>query len=822
MIRSTDCLSGSGLRAWLGRTRLALHLGAVLAVLLTCSKLKAQTTYYLDIGGVSNGSGVNNGGNYTWNTAIWTTTSTGGTDTNPAWNNPDGFSVVLVADGNAGTDAFTLTLPNSQAQTWLNNLTVNSGDPTIAVNGGNFVLQSTSTWNITAGSTLTISGNGGGSWGALNINGNSLIVTGAGNMVVNGMGNSTGGLTMNGTGNLQITDVSDYTGATTVNAGTLLLDFSNMATPTNILTSSALTLGGGTLSIKGKASGATAQTFSNSALTAGTESSIVLSPNGGTSTTLTLSSVTAGAGASLNFNLSAGTTNATTSTLGNTIVAWNPALNGSGIIGTGYTVTDGGGTGFATVSGGDVVRLSPSALTALPASGAVGTTNYILNLNTSDTVTPGSLTLVETASQSAGSLTVDTTAAAGTFGLGGTTLSTTGLSITGPNTLAITGTGALGTGGSTLNLHNNNAALVTVGTLVSGGAGGLTVDGTGTTVLTATNGYTGATSIGQGSTLRISGAGSLNSGNYGGAIANAGSLQFSSSAAQILSGVISGSGSLTLNGGSLILSGASNTYTGATTINAGTLVAGNGGDGVKGISGSSAVFLGNTSGSSAATLQLGNQSSTTYTNNITVQSGNSGLMTLNGSGFMMVNGTVTLGTAGSAGQSITLAEIGQPTWIVYLNGGIRDPTNLTGSPGAVTIGSGNNGIVEFTAANTYTGSTKVNGGTLELTNNLALQNSTLDTSGGGVITLSGVTTPTIGGLIGSANLASVITTGYGSVTALTLNPGTGVTDSYSGVIAKWRERDDSRQDRRRHTDPRRHQHLHRRHHDREWHADRGS
>ena len=48
---------------------------------------------------------------------------------------------------------------------------------------------------------------------------------------------------------------------------------------------------------------------------------------------------------------------------------------------------------------------------------------------------------------------------------------------------------------------------------------------------------------------------------------------------------------------------------------------------------------------------------------------------------------------------------------------------------------------------------------------------------------SAVTTPTIGGLVGGTNLNSLIVSGYGNVTALTLNPAAGSTDSYSGAIA---------------------------------------
>ena len=48
---------------------------------------------------------------------------------------------------------------------------------------------------------------------------------------------------------------------------------------------------------------------------------------------------------------------------------------------------------------------------------------------------------------------------------------------------------------------------------------------------------------------------------------------------------------------------------------------------------------------------------------------------------------------------------------------------------------------------------------------------------------SGVTTPTFGGLINGGNLATVINSGYNNLTALTLNLGSGVTNSYSGTIA---------------------------------------
>jgi autotransporter-associated beta strand protein len=107
----------------------------------------------------------------------------------------------------------------------------------------------------------------------------------------------------------------------------------------------------------------------------------------------------------------------------------------------------------------------------------------------------------------------------------------------------------------------------------SGGGFGLTVGDTGLTGLVVLNGvntYTGNTTIAYG-TLKIGGAGSLGAGDYAGDIRNAGSLNFASSANQMLSGVLSGAGTLVKSGtGTLTLSG-NNTYTGATTVNGGLL-----------------------------------------------------------------------------------------------------------------------------------------------------------------------------------------------------------------------------------------------------------
>ena len=80
-------------------------------------------------------------------------------------------------------------------------------------------------------------------------------------------------------------------------------------------------------------------------------------------------------------------------------------------------------------------------------------------------------------------------------------------------------------------------------------------EGAGTLVLTGANSFNGPITISAGA-LQIGGAGVLGGGNFAGAITNNGSFIYSSSAAQVISGDISGSGNLTVNAtGSLKTSG---------------------------------------------------------------------------------------------------------------------------------------------------------------------------------------------------------------------------------------------------------------------------
>ena len=99
--------------------------------------------------------------------------------------------------------------------------------------------------------------------------------------------------------------------------------------------------------------------------------------------------------------------------------------------------------------------------------------------------------------------------------------------------------------------------------------------GTGKTILTAANTYSGGTTV-SGGTLQIGGAGKLNSGSYAGAIsiASGATLECSGTNSQTLSGAISGSGVFVKDGAlksDLTLSSTLNTFSGITTITNGRI-----------------------------------------------------------------------------------------------------------------------------------------------------------------------------------------------------------------------------------------------------------
>ncbi|MEI6675253.1 MAG: autotransporter-associated beta strand repeat-containing protein [Verrucomicrobiota bacterium] len=334
-------------------------------------------------------------------------------------------------------------------------------------------------------------------------------------------------------------------------------------------------------------------------------------------------------------------------------------------------------------------------------------------------------------------------------------------------TLTISGNITLG-GAGFINIFGGAGNILVSGNITNNGPKVLK-DGSGTLTLTGVNtwnsGFTiqeGVVSIatinnagasgplGTGSPITMGGTGTAGTLSYTGATASSnmtfalnaggGNFEVTNAATTLtLSGQMATStGGLTKSGpGTLYLSSRYNIYPGVTTINGGTLQVNRN------------YSIGGT------TPQLILNGGALYT------MGTDGLFTLT------TSSSVTLGSGGGTFRTDSITPL----------------TIQCAVSGNGSLTKTDNGTLTLSGANTFSGATTVSAGTLVIGNNLALQNSALDTTGAGVVTTTGFTTPTFGGLKGGTNLSSVITTGYSSVTALTLNPGTGVTNTYSGTIA---------------------------------------
>ncbi len=170
-----------------------------------------------------------------------------------------------------------------------------------------------------------------------------------------------------------------------------------------------------------------------------------------------------------------------------------------------------------------------------------------------------------------------------------------------------------------------------------------------------------------------------------------------------------------------------------------------------------------------------------------IQKDGAGTLTLTNGSNSFAGAIVNSGTLQLSPNYVGAVALNGGTLAVNLSGtptqGVDIPAiiggNANGSGGLENIGSG---TLTLNAPTHHTGTTKATSGGITLSHALALQNSALDTSGAGTVTLSGVTTPTFGGLTGSADLSSYLVN-YSGVTALTLNPQTGNSHIYTGAIA---------------------------------------
>jgi autotransporter-associated beta strand protein len=233
-------------------------------------------------------------------------------------------------------------------------------------------------------------------------------------------------------------------------------------------------------------------------------------------------------------------------------------------------------------------------------------------------------------------------------------------------------TGSLGSGGVLDNgtLAYDRSDVVSITNAISG-SGAVSFSGGGEFALFANNSYSGQTTIAAGSRLDVDSGGKT--GTLGtGAVVDNGVLAFDRADAVIVNNNISGSGELVQFTGALTLTG-DNTYTGPTFVQSGTLKAG-------------------------AIHALGSDSAVTV----------AGGATLDINGFGVAMSTL----AGSGTVDNTAATTVQLNDTNNLNSTFGGVIQNTG--GALTLFKGGSGTLTLTGANTYSGGTDINQGTLQI------------------------------------------------------------------------------------------------------------
>src|SRR4051812_49371976 len=396
------------------------------------------------------------------------------------------------------------------------------------------------------------------------------------------------------------------------------------------------------------------------------------------------------------------------------------------------------GFGLSTAGGGVTMTAGAGGITGL---GAINLAGGALTLNSSGAMTQNGGSLIAGATsvvkQGSGTLTLSN---ANTY-TGVTTVSAGTLAVTAKNAL---GTAAAGTtlgSGATLDLQNVAYATAEGVTL----NGGTLLTSAGTSSLAGALTQTAASAINtNGTQLTVSGA--VNTAGLGITAGGTGST--------ILSGVVSGTGTLTKQGtGTLTLSG-NNTYTGATTISSGTV-------------------------SINADNRLGTAPGAATANQLVL---NGGTLATTATFTLSANRGVTLGASGgafsqSAGTTLTYTGI---------------------IAGAGSLADAGTGTLALGGANTYTGVTNVNAGTLTANSVGALGSTAAGTTvasgatlninavaiGAEALTIAGTGVGAAGALqgIGAASLSGAVTLSGGASVGITLAAATlSLTGGISGA-----------------------------------------
>ena len=688
----------------LGRSLLLAAGAASLMALLTPASHAA--TYTWDSDGAAT-SAI--GGTGTWDTtsSLWRTGVTLGTFPNTT---PSTDTVWLV--GNAGT----VTIAPS---TSINLNVLNLGPAGYTIAGDN-----TAALNM-EGVTPTI----------------GMLYSSSASQSISAIITGSAGLTKGpGTGSLTLAGACTYTGTTFIQNGSLVLDMNagGSLNPASSIAFGGLVGTGGSFVVKGKDNVVSSQTLNDviiggSGFSGDLYTQIKLLP--GTSGTLNLTLSGANwnpqQNSTMNIDLSAGNVTLTSS----------PAMNNSIVSGVNtakagwVTVTDTTGTtGFATVTGGKVVRYTGATALAV-SSGTVSNSflNYVTKPGVDAAYTSGTFT-VPNANLFVNTLSIDTAAGSGALDLtvsGSLNFRSRAILMTGSNNYAIQN-GALSNNGTLLIVHQYGTGDLTISSTLGLGASRLAKDGPGLLCLTGSNVFISTTSVAGGTLRADDGVG----------------LSFTSQL-ELSNGVFETGTDFTRP-----------TSTSVTSNNTRSVLINDGTTGFSAYGGPVNVNLSGTTLASVATVNWGSSS---FNPTVFVLNASTANNTIN-----LANG-LTIDLNGAM-RTFAVNSVGGMSTAAMISGTIKDFIGGV-SPGGITkIGVGT--LILSNNADTYTGATNVAAGTLVVSGSLT-GTTTVSVSAGANLTVNGgintASTTTVNGMLQGTGTLGLVTMASG-----TLAPGNGI------------------------------------------------
>jgi len=633
----------------------------------------------------------------------------------------------LTLDGGTidNTSGSTVSLSNNNAQTWAGSFTFNGTNAlnlgTGAVTLGASIQLTTNASNLTVGGNI---GDGGNTY--------SLKKSGAsGTLTLSGNNTFSGGMTFTSGSTAGYLNVDSATalglGTFTINSGTTL---DNTSSGSITVSNIAGIYWGGNFTFAGTHD----LNFGTFAVTMSSSHTVTL-----TAGTLAFGGVISGVGAaklSIAGNGALILSGANTYTGGMSINSGTLDINNASALGAGGTITLHGGTIDNTSSGSITVS------TANPISVGADFTfrgTEPLNLGTGAVSVSTNRTL---------------TVSGSTLTLGGAITGNHSLTKLGNGTLVLTGaSGGTFTGGGvildagTLDI-NNATALGTARFTINGG----TFDNTsGSAITLSTN-----NAQTWGADFTFGGTNSLNLGT--GAVTMGASIQLTTTAGNLTVGgniadLSNGYGITKAGAGTLVLSG-SNTFGGGITLSAGTLD----------INSAAAVGTGTFTINGGTIDNTGGSAVTLSNNNVQTWGGDFAFAGSNA--LNLGTGAVTLG----ASRAVTIQAS-----TLTVGGNVGDGSSGYG------ITKAGAGTLVLNGADTYSGTTTINGGVVQLGNANAAQDSTVSVgTNNGLAFSAGIGSFTMGGLAGGSNEALTDT----SAGAVTLSVGNnGSSNVYSGKLS---------------------------------------